>query len=204
MMTLVLDRSSEPQSMALEEDGAIVAAETLEGTGPRSGGWALRAREFLGGRRPGRIVCGTGPGSFAGIRASLAFAQGWALGAGCEVLGLPSPCACSRDEGPLAVAGDARRGMFWLALFDGRRLVRPVFLTSAAEIHACVPQSADVVSPDGRRIGDFLAETFAERYLPEGGAPSAKGLAEAYLARPELLVREPLPIYLNPAVRTDR
>ena len=40
-----------------------------------------------------RIVVGTGPGSFAGIRSALAFAQGFALGRGCEVLGLPSPCA---------------------------------------------------------------------------------------------------------------
>ena len=41
-----------------------------------------------------RIVVGTGPGSFAGIRSALAFAQGYALGRpSCEVLGLPSPCA---------------------------------------------------------------------------------------------------------------
>lgn len=40
-----------------------------------------------------RIVVGTGPGSFAGIRAALAFAQGFALGRSCEVVGLPSPCA---------------------------------------------------------------------------------------------------------------
>ena len=41
----------------------------------------------------GRIVVGTGPGSFAGIRSALAFAQGYALGTKCEVLGLPSACA---------------------------------------------------------------------------------------------------------------
>ena len=41
----------------------------------------------------GRIVVGMGPGSFAGIRSALAFAQGYALGKTCEVLGLPSPCA---------------------------------------------------------------------------------------------------------------
>ena len=40
-----------------------------------------------------RIVVGTGPGSFAGIRSALAFAQGFALGSKCEVMGLPSPCA---------------------------------------------------------------------------------------------------------------
>ena len=58
-----------------------------------------------------RIVVGTGPGSFAGIRSALAFAQGYALGRRCEVLGLPSACALAGD-GLLAVVGDARRGCF--------------------------------------------------------------------------------------------
>ena len=44
-----------------------------------------------------RIVVGTGPGSFAGIRSALAFAQGYALGKKCEVLGLPSACALAAD-----------------------------------------------------------------------------------------------------------
>lgn len=45
-----------------------------------------------------RIVVGTGPGSFAGIRSALAFAQGYALGKpGLEVLGLPSACAIAGD-----------------------------------------------------------------------------------------------------------
>ena len=44
-----------------------------------------------------RIVVGTGPGSFAGIRSALAFAQGFAIGTKCEVLGLPSPCALAAD-----------------------------------------------------------------------------------------------------------
>ena len=68
----------------------------------------------------GRIVVGTGPGSFAGIRSAIAFAQGFALGRKCEVLGLPSPCAVAAQvyagakggDFPLAVVGDARRGKF--------------------------------------------------------------------------------------------
>ena len=51
----------------------------------RSGDWA--AELDLDG--VGRIVVGTGPGSFAGIRAAIAFAQGFAIARGCEVLGLP-------------------------------------------------------------------------------------------------------------------
>ena len=68
-----------------------------------------------------RIVVGTGPGSFAGIRSALAFAQGYALATNCEVLGLPSACALA-GEGRIAVIGDARQGKAWVALFDGFRL----------------------------------------------------------------------------------
>ncbi len=200
--TLVIDRSTDVQSVALTTDGAIVRAATMEGADCRSGDWVLRVRSFLDGVRPARIVVGTGPGSFAGIRAALAFAQGWALGdPGCEVLGLPSPCALAREEGPLAVVGDARRGRFWLALFDGFSLAVPVFQVDADALALRVPLGAKVVSPDHRRIGALLSETFGDRYDPAGGVPTAEGLARAFLANPSLLVGEPLPIYLNPAVR---
>lgn len=153
--------------------------------------------------KPQRIVVGTGPGSFAGIRAALAFAQGYALGApGCEVLGLPSACALVEDgDGPLAVVGDARRGLYWVALFDGFRLVTDIFLATAEELPLRVPLSATVVTPDVARIDAFLKETFAARYAG-GRTPTAEGLRRFAEACPAILKPEPLPIYLNPAVRT--
>ena len=164
-----------------------------------------------------RIVVGTGPGSFAGIRAALAFAQGFALGRNCEVLGLPSPCAIAaslkRDRpqlGRLAIVGDARRGKLWIALFDGFALLRDVFQVDSASLKGPVPMGAVgpvptdcvVVTPDEVRIGAFLKETFGDRYLG-GQAPTAEGLRAFAEANPSALVREPRPIYLNPAVRDD-
>ena len=99
--TLFLERSSAVQSVALARGGAVVAAEAFKGLDARSGEWAVRVRDFVAGRRLSRLVVGTGPGSFAGVRAALAFAQGYAIGSGCEVLGLPSPCALSPCSGPL-------------------------------------------------------------------------------------------------------
>lgn len=178
-----------------------------------------------------RIVVGTGPGSFAGIRAALAFAQGFALGRDCEVLGLPSPCAIAaslkRDRpqlGRLAVVGDARRGKLWIALFDGFSLLRDVFQVDSTALMGPVPTEAAgpvpteamgpvpmeaagpvptdcvVVTPDEVRIGAFLKATFGDRYLG-GQAPTADGLQAFAEANPAALVREPRPIYLNPAVR---
>jgi len=151
--------------------------------------------------RPDRIVVGTGPGSFAGIRSALAFAQGYALGSGCEVLGLPSACALA-DEGKVAVVGDARRGKAWIALFDGYDLTREIFQVEQSALAASVPEDFVVTSPDEARIGELLRTTFSARY--RGGAlPTAEGLRRFAERNPAILNPEPLPIYLNPAVRDD-
>jgi len=151
--------------------------------------------------KPDRIVVGTGPGSFAGIRSALAFAQGYALGSKCEVLGLPSACALA-DGGKVAVVGDARRGKAWVALFDGFNLAKEIFQVEQAELAKSVPADYAVTTPDAARIDALLRETFGERY--RGGAvPTAEGLKRFAEANPSVLKPEPLPIYLNPAVRDD-
>jgi len=147
----------------------------------------------------GRIVVGTGPGSFAGVRSAIAFAQGYALGTGCEVLGLPSACALA-DGGKVAVVGDARRGLVWVALFEGFALAKDVFQVPFATLASAVPEDFAVTTPDAQRIGARLQETFGERY--RGGAtPTDEGLRRFAEANPAILRPEPLPLYLNPAVR---
>ena len=148
-----------------------------------------------------RIVVGTGPGSFAGIRSALAFAQGYALGKKCEVLGLPSACALA-GEGRLAVVGDARQGKTWIALFDGYRLEKDVFQVNQEELRESVPATYKVVTPDAKRLDGFLREMFGERYLG-GRVPTSEGLRRFAEANPSVLKSEPLPIYLNPAVRPN-
>ncbi len=207
MKTLVVDRSTEIQSVAWVEEASVKAARALDGLDGRSGEWVVRVRDFVREQRagaPDRIVVGTGPGSFAGIRAALAFAQGFALGSHCEVLGLPSPCACAwtGTNEPRAVVGDARRGLYWIALFEGSNLAAPIFETDAETLPKRVPVGVDVVTPDEKRIGAFLKEKFSEAY--KGGVvPRAEDLARACLANPKLLISEPLPVYLNPAVRAS-
>ena len=47
MKTLVVDRSTDEQSLALVEGEAVVAETTLAGTDCRSGDWVLKVREFI-------------------------------------------------------------------------------------------------------------------------------------------------------------
>jgi len=198
-ITLTIDRSTDAQSVAAVGEDGSVAGLALEGADCRSGDWAARVGAFVAGRAVDRIVVGTGPGSFAGIRAALAFAQGYAIGSGCKVHGLPSPCALA-GSGKVAVVGDARRGMRWVALFDGFSAVSEVFQVGEGGLAASVPEGYSVVSPDDSRIGESLGRTFGGAY--RGAArPTAEGLARFFLANPSVLRPEPLPIYLNPAVR---
>ena len=163
-----------------------------------------------------RIVVGMGPGSFAGVRSALAFAQGYALGKeGVEVLGLPSACAIAGEYFStlplplptstfLTVIGDARQGKLWIAEFEGGKLVKEIYQIEASAVPLPLPTSTSlVVSPDDKRIGEQLKAVFGERYLGER-MPTAEGLRRYAEANPSDLVKEPLPIYLNPAVRESK
>ncbi|MBO7721268.1 MAG: hypothetical protein J6T01_02575 [Kiritimatiellae bacterium] len=163
--------------------------------GGKNGGWA----EELDLEGVGRIVVGTGPGSFAGVRSAIAFAQGYSLGTGCEVLGMPSPCALA-GEGRTAVVGDSRRGLAWIALFDGFKPAGEIFQVAQENLAAVVPEGYRVVTPDESRMGETLRAAFGARYAG-GRVPDAEGLRRFAEKNPAVLKPEPLPVYLNPAVR---
>ena len=205
MNWLVIDRSTDTQSVAVVRDGRITP-RVFAGEDSRSGDWPLKVRDFLAscGLAPDaldRIVVGQGPGSFAGIRAALAFAQGLALGSNAEVFGLPSALALTRDKAKVAVVGDARRERYWVALYDGMQTIKDFFLVPLDALGAAVPDGYSVVTPDGHRIDALLRTHYGSRYV---GAltPLAGRLAEVAVSKPDLLRPEPLPVYLQAAVRT--
>lgn len=196
MTTLVIDRSTRTQSVALVEDGRIAAAAVLDGSDSRSGDWAPKTLEFAKGSKIDRIVTGTGPGSFAGIRAAIAFAQGYSIGSGCETFGIPSACAYAHEGERIAAIGDSRRGRFWLAVFDGFEMKGEVVQTTADRLLELVPPDAKVATPDEERIGGVLKEVFGDRFSG-GFPPLAENLARFFIASPSILKPEPLPLYLN-------
>ncbi|MFB9994010.1 tRNA (adenosine(37)-N6)-threonylcarbamoyltransferase complex dimerization subunit type 1 TsaB [Deinococcus oregonensis] len=73
--------------------------------------------------RAGRVVIGTGPGSYTGVRVGASYALGLARVWGAEVLGVPTPEGLVRGpEGlqlsePVAVSLDARRGNVYGAVY---------------------------------------------------------------------------------------
>jgi len=205
MNILSIDRSTDTQSAAVAIDGKVYS-KVFAGLDSRASDWPVRIREFLESfgktvRDIDQVLVGQGPGSFAGIRAALAFAQGIALGnPSCSVVGMPSTYALTRDGAHTAVVGDARRDRFWVAIYDGVQAVGEFMLVGKDGLVSSVPEHYAVVTPDGARIEPLLSSVFGHHY--KGSlTPLASRLLEVALAHPELARPEPLPLYLQPPVK---
>ncbi len=78
-----------------------------------------------------RVVVGIGPGSYAGIRVSIAAAMGLALTRGVELLGVVSLAGLGAiSEEPYLAFGDARRGTwYWCVVREGKCTEGPEVLS---------------------------------------------------------------------------
>jgi tRNA threonylcarbamoyladenosine biosynthesis protein TsaB len=125
MKTLAFDFSSSRRTVALFADGDCRAVEFTE---DRKAGVFALTEAVLGAadvsrEEIGEIVLGLGPGSYTGIRQSIAIAQGWQLGTGIELRGVSSVRAIGETlrrqgvRGEVAVLVDAQRGEFYCEQF---------------------------------------------------------------------------------------
>ena len=90
MRTLVIETSTTACSVALIEDGAVIArVHEVVGRGHAERLIPMIA-ELPEGGRADRIIVDCGPGSFTGIRVGIAAARGLALGWGAEIAGFSS------------------------------------------------------------------------------------------------------------------
>ena len=80
----------------------------------------------------GLIVVGTGPGSYTGVRISIAAAQGVALSRSVPVIGRPSIVVLDAAE-RYAVIGDARRGQAYVTIIENGELMEPLSLMPTAD-----------------------------------------------------------------------
>ena len=228
---LVVERAYGNGSWALYDGRDRIAGARFGAGLPRAPGWFAEVVAGLSaaGVTPQSLdilLAGTGPGSFSGIRSVLAALQGLALPRGVPVLGLSSAAAiahtAARVHGAdvVAVVGDARRGTLWSAVYDcapeefrvhssefkvaavNSSTLQPFNLSTPAELLSAVPQGALVVSPEYTHLASVLSALKGVRVVTEDVIPSAEDLADLYFSNPAAAVRDPLPIYLHPAVVT--
>lgn len=144
------------------------------------------------------LAVGLGPGSYTGIRAAIAFAQGWELATGVRLLGISSVDVCAQQcliqglRGEVAVVIDAQRQECYLASFliDERGVTpaTPLRLATRAEARALADGAVTLAGPDLEAQGLSGARVF----------PDAAALAALASARTEAMAGDRLePIYLR-------
>jgi len=166
MIVLALEFSSERRSVALARDGAVLA-EAVEQTGGRGTNVFALVEKVLAAAHISReaievIAVGLGPGSYTGIRAAIAVAQGWQLARGVKVLGVNSAEALAAQAqaelffGRVNVAIDAQRGEFYLATWEisatARREVAPLKIVPAVELQARLAAGEICVGPEMKTV----------------------------------------------------
>ena len=83
---------------------------------------------------PDRLVVGLGPGSYNGLRSSIAAAQGLASSCKIELIGLSSILGLEAGATECWVVGDARGGQYWLAALSYDQLLEKPFLLAPADL----------------------------------------------------------------------
>ena len=130
MKLMALEFSMDAASLALLDDGAVVAAAAVDAGQRRSQGVFAAAEALL--KQAGwtlaeveAFAVGRGPGSYTGLRVSVTAARGWALPGRKAVWTVSSGAARAAEifaeggEVSRVVAwGDARRGTIWAGVFE--------------------------------------------------------------------------------------
>jgi tRNA threonylcarbamoyladenosine biosynthesis protein TsaB len=159
MKILAVEFSSECRSAAVLE-GSTILGHAAENGGRRIIGLVEESLRQANCEREEveTIAVGLGPGSYNGIRAAIAFAQGWQLGRGVNLIGLSSiECLAARAEmekvfGLVNIVVDAQRNEFYLARYEigtgARRVVEPLRLAALAEIEKKDAAGEKIVGPD--------------------------------------------------------
>jgi tRNA threonylcarbamoyladenosine biosynthesis protein TsaB len=144
------------------------------------------------------VVVGSGPGSYTGIRAAMALAQGWQLARGTKVSGISSAdclateAAAENATGRIHVVIDAQRGEFYLGTYEIvaalPKVMAPLRIVSSETIQEC------------ERLGEMLIGPEVAKWFPNGrqAFPRAATLARMASSAVTFVPGEKLePIYLR-------
>lgn len=135
MLSLALDTSTPLGSVALGEDGELLAESLLPVRAVRSETVLPGIDRLLRscGRDPGaiaRIVVGAGPGSFTGVRIAAALAKGLRAAIDARLVAfssLAAIAAATGAPGPVCATIDARRGQVYAAGYETNGRLRERF-----------------------------------------------------------------------------
>jgi tRNA threonylcarbamoyladenosine biosynthesis protein TsaB len=124
MLTLAFDTATAVATVALVDGGTVLGERTSTTAAVLAAADELLREQGLEPDAVGRLVVGTGPGSFTGIRIGLAAARGVAFAHSVPVAGVSTLDALAAGSpGAVPVIDAKRRQVF--ALLDGVQCVAP-------------------------------------------------------------------------------
>lgn len=196
MRTLVLDTATAACSVALVEDGAVIAAlHEVVGRGHAERLLPLVASLPDGGRAPA-ILVDCGPGSFTGVRVGLAAAIGLGIGWGVPVSGYTSTAliaaaefAVRPDLPELVAILEGGHGEVFMQAYD-RSLAATALVSLRPEAALAALAGRPAIGSGVRHILALDAGYDAVEALPDA--------ARAILLPPTLTGLPPRPIYGRP------
>ena len=122
-MILSLDASTARASVALVSGQSVAREEFLDSPRGRGGALFSTLQAILSdGVQLSRVIVGTGPGSYNGIRSAIAVAWGVSAARTIPLIGISS--LLGLDEAIYCAVGDARRGQYYFACVRRRQLYR--------------------------------------------------------------------------------
>lgn len=206
MKILAVEFSSEQRSVAIAQE-LENGSPQLRGAALEKGGRSTHAiglvehalREAKMEREEiDRIAIGLGPGSYTGIRAAIALAQGWQLARETKLIGISSVECLAAQTFANGIRGranfiiDAQRNEFYLAAYEiqesGAREAEPLHLATFDEIERRISEKQPVFGPGA--IDSFP--------LAKNLYPDATMLAQLACERTNFVCGEMLePIYLR-------
>lgn len=202
MTILALEFSSPQRSVAIARDGNVLAEASENGGGRNTNAFGMIEKVLVDAEIDREeieaIAVGLGPGSYTGIRAAIALAQGWQLAREIKLIGVSSVeclAALAQAEkifGRINVVIDAQRDEFYLAVFeistDSWKEVEPLRILTFSEVQAHTDAEEILIGPE------------VTRWFPAGRIlfPHAATLAKLAVRRTDFIAGENLePIYLR-------
>lgn len=152
MLDLAFETSSSIGSIALGNEKVVV--QSIEFKGPQRHSASLfpaLMRMGIPRLKLRRIIVGLGPGSFSGIRVSLAAAQGIALVQRIPVVGIASAYSVAwqyKDVARLGIFADAKRREAFCTAFRHGDLEKATYLIPVAEVEEHAKQFTEAVSAE--------------------------------------------------------
>lgn len=122
MKILALEFSTLRRSVALVEEGCVIRDGFEEAR--RGGSPFPLIKQILDNEQPDALAIGLGPGSYTGIRSSIAIAQGWNLSKNILAAGVSSAEAIAFESwsmemrGEVEIAIDAQRGEIYSVVYS--------------------------------------------------------------------------------------